>query len=194
MEVIFCDTKKKKKAKPPATLDNINRGNCLKILGVTFTSNLSASEHIRGVICDCAQTLYALRILRNHGLSEACLHGVFQAVVVAKLMYASPAWIGFTTATDHKRVDAFLRRAKRTGFCSPDLPPYDELLENADDKLFTNICRNPAHVLRSLLPTTSVASQHYGLRQRKHSMQLPTRTGHLTDSNFVIRLIYKDMY
>jgi len=101
------------------------------------------------------------------------VYSVFQAVVVAKLMYASPAWIGFTTATDHNRVDAFFVTGQGYRFCSPDLLPYDELLENADDKLFTNICWNPAHVLRSLLPTTSVASQHYGLRQRKHCIKLP---------------------
>jgi len=32
---------------------------------------------------------------------------------------ASCAWSGFITATDRKLVDAFLRRSKRSRFCSP---------------------------------------------------------------------------
>jgi len=30
-----------------------------------------------------------------------------------------------------KRVDAFLQRSKRCGFCVPDLPQFDDLLEDS---------------------------------------------------------------
>ena len=39
----------------------------IKILGVTFTSSLSVTSHVQSVIAACAQTLYALRVLRKHG-------------------------------------------------------------------------------------------------------------------------------
>jgi len=45
-------------------------------------------------------TLYALRVLRKYGLSDDSLHYVFRAVAVAKLMYASSAWWGFSNAND----------------------------------------------------------------------------------------------
>ena len=102
-------------------------------------SSASASEHIRRVISDSAQSLYALRVLRHHGMNEIGLHAVFRAVVVSRLTYASPAWSGFITATDHQRVEAFLRRSKRCGFCPPDLPDFDQLLQEADDRLFERI-------------------------------------------------------
>jgi len=51
----------------PHPLPDNTRENSLKILGVTLTYNLSASDHIRGVTSDCAQTQYALRVLRSHG-------------------------------------------------------------------------------------------------------------------------------
>ena len=35
-----------------------------------------------------------------------------------------------------QRVDAFLRRSKRCGFCPPEVADYDQLLEEADDQLF----------------------------------------------------------
>jgi len=57
-------------------------------------------------------------------------------------MYASPAWRGFVTATDLKRVDAFLRRCKRFGYCSSDLPAFEELLDESDDQLFSKTLNN----------------------------------------------------
>jgi len=161
------------------------------ILGVTFTCSLSASDHIRGVISDCAQTQYALRVLRSHGLNTAGLRTVFQSVVVSKLLYASPAWSGFTSAADRQRVYAFLRRSKRCGLRPPDLMTFEQLLEEADQQLFNKLCNNTDHCLRSLLPPPSTASQHYQLCQSAHNRDIPERTRHLTDSNFLTRLIHK---
>jgi len=63
----------------------------LKVLRVTLSSHLSASEHIRRVISDSAQSLYALHVLQHHGMNDVGLQTVFRAVVVTRLMYASPA-------------------------------------------------------------------------------------------------------
>ena len=50
------------------------------------------------------------------------------------------------------------------------------------------------HVLYSLLPPPSIASQNYNLRPRTHTKQLPQHSGHLTDSNFTTRMLYTDIY
>jgi hypothetical protein len=55
-------------------------------------------------------------------MNDASLQTVFRTIVVSRLTYASPAWRGFITASDFQRVDAFLRRCKRSGYCSSDLP------------------------------------------------------------------------
>jgi len=48
------------------------------------------------------------------------------------------------------------------------------------------------HSLRYLLPQPTTASQYYNLRcTSTHNRQLPARTGHLTDSNFITRLLCK---
>jgi len=116
---------------------------------------------------------------------------VFHSVIVAKLLYASSAWSGFTTADDSQRVNAFLRRGKRCGFCREDLPMFEELLENRDEHLFNKIMNNTQHVMYSLLLPPSAASQHYQLRQRAHNRQ---HTGRLTDCNFITRMLYRDLY
>jgi len=51
---------------------------------------MSASEHIHNVLSDSAQTLHALRVLRHHGLNEACIQTVFRAVVVFRIPSLQP--------------------------------------------------------------------------------------------------------
>jgi len=134
---------------------------CISSIGVTLSSHLSVSEHICHVISDSAQSLYTLHVLQHHGMNDVGLQTVFRAVVVTRLMYASPAWRGFAMATDLKRVDTFLRRCKRCGYCSSDLPDFEELLDESDHRLF---CKILNHKLHKLFPPQSTASQHYHLR------------------------------
>ena len=106
------------------------------LLKQQHNNGLSASDHARDVISKSAQTLYALRVQRAKGMPDKALQVVFRSVIVGKLLYASCAWSGFVSNTDRKRVDAFLRRSKRCGFCPPDLSRFDELLEDADSTPF----------------------------------------------------------
>ena len=99
---------------------------------------------------------------------------------------------GLVSSTDQQHVDAFLNRSKCCGFCRSDLLTFGELLEEADEKLFEKIHGNPQHVFymvhgqQHCKPTTC--------DKRAHDRLKPARTGHLTDSNFITRLIYKDAY
>ena len=138
------------------------------------------------------QSLYALHVLRHHGMNDVGLQTVFRAVVVSRLMYAS--WTGFATATDLKRVDAFLRRCKRGVYCSSDLPDFEELLDESDDRLFRNTLYNSTHTLHTLPPPQSAALQHYHLRPRTHDRHLPTQISYLCNKNFLGRALYKDNY
>jgi len=62
----------------------------IKMLAVTITNHLSAGEHVRNVIGKCAQSLHALKLLRCQGMSDDSLTHIYKAVVLAKLLYASP--------------------------------------------------------------------------------------------------------
>jgi hypothetical protein len=59
---------------------------------VTISRRFSVAEHADNLLAACAQTLFALRTLRQHGLPTCAFQTVFQATVVAKLAYASPVW------------------------------------------------------------------------------------------------------
>ena len=54
--------------------------------------------------------------------------------------------------------------------------------------MFAAITIDRNHVLHHLLPPQSTGSQNYNLRQRKYNLALPSRTGHLTDNNFIQRM------
>jgi hypothetical protein len=98
-------------------MEDIIRVISLKILGVSITIGLSASGHVHDVIRSSAQILYALRVLRARGMNNMTLQAIFRSIVVAKLLYAASAWSGFIKMPDRQRVDAFLRRSKKCGYC-----------------------------------------------------------------------------
>jgi len=166
----------------------------LKVLRVTLSSNMSASEHIRRVVSDSAQTLYALRVLRHHGMKDADLQTVFRAVVVPRLTCASPAWRGFITGADLQRVVAFLRRCKRRHYCPSDMPDIVELMEEADERLACSA----VHWVTPIILCTCCSYRSL-LRRRTISsgsafMIDSSLYRHLIDKNFITRSLYKDMY
>ena len=191
-EIIFTDQRRKTKFSIPDKIPLLQRVQTIKIFGVTFTSSLSVTLHVQSVIAACAQTLYALRVLRKHGLCDDSLHDILRAVAVAKLMYASNAWWGFSNANDRQKIFAFIRRCIRTGFCSPDLADFHDLYISSDEKLFNKILTCPNHILRTLLPPPT--AQNYSLRNRPHNRQLPDRISRITDCNFTVRMLYRNMY
>jgi len=65
-------------------------------------------------------------------------------------MYCSPAWSGLCSATDIARLDAFVRRSKKLGYCRPETPAVAELSEKADDDLFERINTNSRLVMFSI--------------------------------------------
>ena len=49
---------------------------------------------------------------------------------------------------DRQRIDNFIRRSVKSGFClSADLQPFEDLREKAEDELFNQVLNNPLHVL-----------------------------------------------
>ena len=92
----------------------------------------------------------------------------YRAVIIAKLTYAASAWWGYASA-DRQRLEAVLRRAKRTGLCSNDELILAERVDRADDDLCEKVLSNPHHVLRNILPEEIAGLPYYGLKNRRQS-------------------------
>ena len=99
-------------------------------------------------------------------MNNEALEQIYKAAVIAKLLYASPAWWGFVTAADKQRVESFVRRGVRHGLYRATDPTPTQLAEASDDNLFSNVplLTNSNHVLKQLLPDKS--NHHYHLRHR----------------------------
>ena len=59
------------------------------MLAVISTNHLFINEHISDVICRCAHSLYAIKVLRCHCMNEEELRLVYKTVVQDKILYAS---------------------------------------------------------------------------------------------------------
>jgi len=138
------------------------------MLGVTLANDFCMTEHVQELTTKSAQTVYALCVLRAHGLSDAALQEVYRSVVVARLLYAACAWHGFTKASERQRINTLLDRASQT---------YRHLKNAARLQMINFLMElfpNFNNVLHTLLPPLFTASQHYNLRRhRTHTHSLP---------------------
>jgi len=151
------------------------------------------TKHIDTIMAGCARTVYGLRTLRAHGMPQSCLQIVFRSTALAKLLYAFPAWWGFANASEENRLEAFLRRAGKSGYYTDDsLPTVAALCEQADEQLFRSIKYMPTHLLRSLLPPKH--STPYCTRPRPHNYELSFKINNIDKCNFIYHVLYKDCF
>jgi len=66
---------------------------------------------------------------------------------------------------------------------------FEELCENNDDQVFNKTVENSNNVLHTVLPPPSIASQHYNLRRRTHSLSLPDHDNYMSGCNFITRML-----
>jgi len=183
-EIVF--TRKGHKLPPPNP--GIIRSDSIKILGVTVDNRLSFTEHVNTVVTKCNQSLYALRLMRQHGMQQNALQAVFKATSVSKLLYAAPSWWGYITKATLECLEGFIRRARKFGYYSPSDHDVKTLCKSADDCLFKRVLSNPAHVLRPYMPAQRPI--FYALRKRTHNYMLPRKD----NRNFLNRMLFSDLY
>ena len=183
-EIVFAN----KRTKEPPLNPGINRVTSMKILGVIVDNKFLFSEHIDATISSCSQSFFALRTMRQHGLSTECLQNVFKSAILSKLLYAAPSFWGFLSSANKDRLESFLRRAKRFQYYSSSGPDTETMIKLNEHKLFQRILQNPNNVLHPLLPPLKVVSYH--LRCTGHGRILPRKD----DRNFMNRMLYANIY
>ena len=128
------------------------RASSIEVLGVTIQENLSMAGHVESLIGSASQNLYALKTLKSHGLLDAQLNNVCRATLIARILYASPAWYGFSSAADRIRLQAIITKAARWGVWAKNGKTLDEMFIAADQSLFSKVLNDRFHVLHRLLP------------------------------------------
>jgi len=171
-----------------SSITGVNRATSIKILGVTIGEHLTVSEHVDNTLSSCASSIYALRVLRAHGLPGPALHVITRATTVARLLYASPAWWGLLSAGEVDRIERFLGRVRRAGFLPSDSPKAAIMAESADAALFAAIIIDDNHVLRKFFSDRLPGK--YNVRPRLHPFELTNKN----NKNFITRMLYKNIY
>ena len=95
---------------------------------------LSTAAHVNRLLMQVKQHLYLLSLLQSSGLQRPSLHLLFNALVVNKLTYALPAYVGQLTADDKNRINAIFRKAMRRGLTLTAFD-IDTLIHKSDSKL-----------------------------------------------------------
>jgi len=125
-EIVFCARVARRSEQLPPPCQSTERVDKLTVLGITINARLAATDHVSGLLSSCSSLVYMLLILHNHWISDTSLQYVFRATVLAKLTYCSPAWSGYCTAADLGRLDGFLCRCRRLGYCEQSQPSTDD--------------------------------------------------------------------
>ena len=73
-------------------LPGIERVFCAKLLGVGYNMR----RHVDYIMHICNQRSYLLTQLKRQDLPQ--LQSVFDAIVLSRVLYAAPAWIGYLSA------------------------------------------------------------------------------------------------
>lgn len=116
-ETVFSNTRNECETSPPA-INGITRVTIKKILSVMISSHLALSEHINQVVISCAQTFYAIRVLKVRRMNHSSLQIIFKSVIFAKIKHASSAWWIFPSWNGRSRADGFLNHCKHAGVFS----------------------------------------------------------------------------
>ena len=174
MEIIFSRPRSRRAITPPARRpDPWNR---------TFRVDEDVgSHHIQHILCIstyrrdsvhlCLCTVCSTNSLSTWIERSQPRSRVQDNMIFSRLLYASPAWWGFTNVSNRDRLEGILTRSIRSGFCSENSPIFVALCEKSDNDLFSQIRFNHSHVLYGLLQ--SKPAYVYTVRERCQNFVLP---------------------
>jgi len=79
-------------------------------------------------------------------------------------------------------------------YCDDSQPALSDLFDTADDQLFLRVNGNSEHVLQTYIPEYARPNFDHNLRPRRRSRQLIPKTNMLNNNDFIVRMLYKDIY
>lgn len=146
----------------------------MKILGVKFNNKLTWKDHINDIVKSCNRSFYILR-KSKHFVSNRELFQLYHAIILSKIEYACPLFVGLP-----KTLSGKLERIQRRAFkiigsnLHHGTPTVETRRNEISKKLFKNIARNNGHILFKYLPKCLQYSGHflinqYRFQKRKYS-------------------------
>ena len=83
------------------------------MLGVWLQADMGMRKHVDYIVHICNQQTYLLTQLKRQGLPHMQLQSVLDSIILACVLYASPAWQGYLSATNIDSLQQLFIKAKR---------------------------------------------------------------------------------
>jgi len=132
------------------------------------------SAHIGALLNAGARSIYALPLLRAHGLPDQALKIVARVTKqpsTASNMRVLHGGVGYANAADKGQIQRYIERMSKSGFLTEQDTDIESQMTAADDNLLRAVVRNEPHVLRHLFPAEK--PRIYDLRPQSHNFILP---------------------
>jgi len=157
------------------------------MLRVTFSRKFSVLQHVDELLATCSQSLFALRTLRQHGLSDDALCSVpGNCHQPSELRISS--LVGICLCRRPSSLGSVFTQIGKTGLSCQQFDHFRQHLWWRWRPTFR------ADHRRQSAPTTAAASWTRAALQSTRAqphLALPERTTLLKDKNFIIRMLYK---
>ena len=128
-------------------------------------------KHVDYILHICNLRTYLLIQLKRQGLPQMQLQSVFDAIILARVLYALSAWRGYLSAENIDSLQQLFIKAKRWQIVTDN---YDisQLFDKGDMVLFKSSL-NVNHCLRHLYPDKRHHVHSMTLRPCDHNFTLP---------------------
>ena len=169
-------------------LPGIERVLCAMFLGVSLQADMGMRKHVDYFLHICNQRTYLLTQLKRQGLPRTQWQSVFDAIIPARVLYASLAWRGYLGTANIDSLQQLFIKAKRWQIVTYK---YDvsQLFDNCDMALFKSSL-NVNHCLRHLYPDKRHHLHSMTLRPRGHNFTLPKLRLKCTRNSFINRILF----
>ena len=107
-EIVFHRSNARRSDIPTQIDINIQQVDCVKLLAIFFTDNISFCPHVNALITALNQCFYLLGQLRRQELDMHGLQTVFKSIILSKILYACQSFSGFLSTTDIDRLQSYL--------------------------------------------------------------------------------------
>ena len=160
-----------------------------KLLGVWLQDDLGFRKHVYYVTHICNQRTYLITQLKRQGLPIAQMQKVFSAIILARVLYAAPAWRGYLTSSEINCLQHFLDKAKLWNITASSYN-IEDLFDECDIVLFKSSL-NVTHCLNHLYPIKQHHTHFMTLRPRGHNFTLLKLRYQTGRNSFINRSFYK---
>ena len=94
-------------------MPGIERVLCAKLLGVWLQADMGMKKYVEYIVNICNQRTYLLTQLKRQRLPPVQLQNVFDTIILARVLYALPAWRGYMNASDINSLQQLFLKAQR---------------------------------------------------------------------------------